>query len=218
MLSILPDNDFLDDAPSSSALGEGAPYRPLLVGRYPNYEVRYPPGGPSQSLSWKNTATAVLDEYSLLFRSRQQVGGLLKGRFDEDMRSGPNDGAQTKGTKIHSFYFDYSAEQFARLRYAIEQIKAIAGARPMLIFTIPRPPDYQRASIAGTPPLTRELTALASNLGVTYIDLLEATKDADWRKFFLSCDGHWSNDGHQEAAKHLAMWRAAYPNSAKAAQ
>ena len=88
----------------------------------------------------------------------------------------------------------------------------------MLIFTIPRPPDYQRASIAGTPPLTRELTALASNLGVTYIDLLEATKDADWRKFFLSCDGHWSNDGHQEAAKHLAMWRAAYPNSAKAAQ
>lgn len=216
VLSILPDNDFLDDAPSAAALGEGAPYRPLLVGDYPNYELRYPPGGPSQGgLSWKNTVTAVLDEYSLLFRSRQQIGGLLKGSFDEDMHSTPNDGAQTKGGKIRSYYFDYNAEQFARLRYAIEQIKAIAGARPMLIFTVPRPHDYQRASIPGTPPLTRELKALASNLGVTYVDLLEATKDDDWRKFFLSCDGHWSNDGHQAAAEQLATWHHAGPNAAK---
>ncbi len=209
VLSILPDNDFTDDAPSSSALGEGAVYRPFLVGDYPNYELRYPPGGPSRGQSWKNTAVATFDEFLLTFRSRQQVGALLKDRFDGTMRSRPNESAKmATGATIPSYYFDYSAKQFARLRYAIEQIKAIAAARPMLIFTIPRPLDYQRAAASGTPPLTRELKALASRLGITYIDLLEATKDADWPKYFLSCDGHWSSAGHQAAAERLATWQA----------
>jgi hypothetical protein len=38
---------------------------------------------------------------------------------------------------LHSFYFDYTPEQFDRLRHAIERIKAIAHDRAMLIVTIP---------------------------------------------------------------------------------
>lgn len=209
ILSILPDNDFSDDAPSPSALREGAVYRPFLVGDYPNYEIRYPPGGFPQGSSWKNAFVALLDEFSLVIRSRQQIGGLLKDRFAGIMRPNPAESTSAgKRAKIPSSYFDYSPEQFARLRYAIERIKAIAGERPMLVLTIPRLLDYQRAAIAGTPPLTLELKALSAELGITYIDLLEATKDADQSQYFLTCDGHWSSGGHQMAAEHLSKWSA----------
>jgi len=213
ILAILPDNDFIDDTPTPSALREGAPYRPFLVGTYPDYTLRYPPGGPSQGSSWKTAAIAALDEFWLTFRSRQQIGAVLTERFAGTTKAA--EAANPADVDIPSYYFDYKAEQFARLRYAIEQIKQIAGARPMLIFTIPRPRDYLRAAASGTPPppLVRALESLARDLGITYIDLLQATKNADWRGYFLRCDGHWSSGGHQAVAEQLARWHAQFTST-----
>src|SRR5262249_32734006 len=130
ILAILPENDFLDDLPGPWRLRRGERHRPFLVGTYPDYRLAYPEGewSPDRHTGWhvKN----VLGEFWLTFRvadhaiqTAQQAIAFWRKRGEFDM--------------THSFYFDYTPEDFGRLRYAIEQIKAAAGDRPMLIVTIP---------------------------------------------------------------------------------
>jgi lysophospholipase L1-like esterase len=107
---------------------------------------------------------------------------------------------------LRSFYFDYTPEDFDRLRYAIEQIKALAGDRPMLIVTIPFETDFPRTAVSPEPPpLRRDLAALADRLGITYVDLLEHMGEGRER-YFLGCDPHWSEAGHQLVADVIARW------------
>jgi hypothetical protein len=200
ILTVLPENDFLDDLPSPQRLRRGARHRPFLVGTYPDYRLAYPEGAwsPEKHEGWhvKN----VLREFWLTFRVgdhaiavMQQVLAFWRKRGKFDL--------------THSFYFDYTPEDFGRLRYAIEQIKAAAGERPVLVVTIPVEMDYQRAKAAGTPPpLARELDAVASDLGITYVDLLAGMNDPPRARYFLQCDPHWSAFGHEQAARIISAW------------
>jgi hypothetical protein len=94
------------------------------------------------------------------------------------------------------------------MKYAIEQIAALAKPRPVLIMSIPRHSDYIRAgSEPGTPPLTGQLRELSQSIGATYVDLLEKSGGAsDFSRYFYSCDPHWSPAGHQMAADQLDGW------------
>jgi hypothetical protein len=215
ILAIVPTLDFHRNTPSEPALRQGAQYRPFLVGQYPNYEVRYPEGGFAPGYEWRKWATVILSEYWLTFRSRFHIGALLQDRLPDLS----NVFAQLPGFRlpfgrpeprsdIESAYLRYSPEGFMRLRYIIEQVKAIAGDRPMLVFSIPLTYDYKRVAAAKVaPPLTAELRALARKIGVEYIDILEATNGTDWHRFYPECDEHWSEQGHQAAADLLSRWR-----------
>jgi hypothetical protein len=196
---VLPENDFFDDLPVPWRLRRGARHRPFLVGTYPDYRLAYPEGGwsPDKHTGWhvKN----LLREFWLTYRVgdyaiavSQQVLAFWRKRGEFD--------------PTHSLYFDYTPEDFGRLRYAIEQIKAAAGERPVLVVTIPVEMDYQRAKAAGTPPLTRELETMAAELGITYVDLLERMNDAQHARYFLKCDPHWSTLGHEQAARFISTW------------
>jgi hypothetical protein len=93
------------------------------------------------------------------------------------------------------------------MRYAIEQIKAAAGERPLLVITVPIGMDYDRAEAqGGTPPLTRDLRWLAQIVGFTYMDLREYMDGSERKAQFLKCDPHWSALGHAQAAAAIAKW------------
>ena len=197
IFSILPGNDFIDDtAPTRELDPAAARRRPYLVGDYPNYEILRPNrfGSPRR---WEETINTFLDEFWLTYSARQHVVELIRSNW-----------ARIRGSSqppdTISFYYDYTPEQFGRLRYAIEQIKTAAGERPMLIFTVPLLQDYRRtAREGGTPPLTTALRELAAKLGIDYLDLLEVTRNSRWNSLFLNCDPHWSEYGHRVAAEEL---------------
>jgi lysophospholipase L1-like esterase len=199
ILTILPENDFLDDLPAPERLAKGARRRPYLVGAYPDYRLQYPAGEWSGDKRWGWHVKNVLREFWLTFRLADHAVQLAQRVMAFQRKKGDFD-------PLHSFYFDYTPEDFDRLRYAIEQIKALAGDRPMLIVTIPFETDFPRtAESAAPPPLRRDLAALAESLGITYVDLLEHMSD-ERAKYFLRCDPHWSEAGHQMVAEVIARW------------
>ena len=200
VFTILPENDFLDDEPFPDRLQPGARHRPYLIGSYPDYRLTYPAGRWSAAKQWGWYVKNVLREFWLTFRVADYAVQFVQQRIAYWRK-------QPVFDPYHSWYFDYSPQELDRLRYAVEQIKAIAGDRPVLIVTIPVAMDFNRvARDRTTPPLTRELRALSARLGITYIDLLERMNPAESSRFFLPCDPHWSEYGHQVAAGIIATW------------
>lgn len=200
ILTILPANDFTDDKPWPFRLRKGARYRPYLVGAYPDYKVQYPAGGfvPAQHRGWE--LKNVLREFWLAYRTFDHLVQFVQQMITFYRRRGDFD-------PLHSYYFDYTDEEFGRMRYAIEQIKAAAGARPMLVVTIPIGQDYDRAKAeGGTPRLTRDLRWLAQVTGFTYMDLREYMEGDERKRQFLRCDPHWSPTGHAQAASAIGQW------------
>lgn len=110
--------------------------------------------------------------------------------------------------RVGSYYYDFTDEQFDRLRYAIEQISALAAPRPVLVMTIARRSDYRRAAQEKSmPPLVERLSALSKKLNTGYIDLLDGLKaDAKPDELFHSCDPHWSPYGNAAAARQIGNW------------
>lgn len=200
ILLILPENDFLDDLPSPARLKAAARHRPYLVGDYPDYRLTYPlgPWSPDRQAGWhfKN----ILREFWLGFRTADYAVTAAQQMIAYWRKKGTFD-------PLHSYYFDYAPEEFARLRYAVERIKAAAGERPMLIATIPLEMDYRRVAATGMkPPLTRALEELSHKLGITYFDLLDRMNAPDRSDYFLRCDPHWSPRGHAAAAAAVSSW------------
>ena len=151
IFTILPANDFFDDLPSPARLKQGARHRPYLIGNYPDYQVTYPAGTWSADRQWAWHFKNVLREFWLSYRVADHAVQRVQQMIAFWRKSPTFD-------MLHSFYFDYTSEQFDRLRYAVEGIKAVAGSRPLLIVTIPDGRDYARAAATGiTPPLTRAL-------------------------------------------------------------
>jgi hypothetical protein len=194
---LFPQNDFLDDLPARSRLRRGARYRPYLVGDYPDYKLTYPPGGLPAYHELDLRIRSALLEFSLVARAFEYASTVTQQTIASWTRRGPKTAT--------SFYFDYTTDEFNRLRYAIEKIKEIAGERPILIVSIALSHDYaQAAASGGTPPLTRDVKALAARLDIGYIDLIEALPDS--MENYLKCDFHWSERGHRRAAEAIAKW------------
>jgi hypothetical protein len=202
IFAIYPNNDFLDDLPVPSRLRRGARYRPYLVGDYPDYELRYPPGGLGPDYQLGARLSSIAMEFSLTGRAVEYASTIFRTTILDHLRS-----ARLK-RPLTSSYYDYDADEFNRLRYSIEQIKDIAANRPMLIVTIPGGGDVIEFERLGRkrPPLTEELVALSEKLGITYIDLLEKLHPYDLDNYYLACDQHLSPAGHQWAADAMATW------------
>lgn len=199
IVMILPNNDFAPGGLSETR-DAGARWAPHLTGRYPDYRVTYPPRAfEPRPRDWKRFLGNLPGEFWLTYRT----AGFMVA-YVSAVRA-HNAGPPEQGALQRSRYYRYSREEFARMRYAIEQIARDADKdRRVLVVTIPRPDDFAAAQGGPPPPLPRELNAVTQAAGIDYLDLLPAMQaDAKGRpgQWFLSCDGHWSAAGHAEAAK-----------------
>ncbi|MDB5723504.1 MAG: hypothetical protein JWQ16_258 [Novosphingobium sp.] len=212
IVMILPNNDFTPGGMTETR-DAAARWVPRLTGHYPDYRVTYPPRRfEPQPHDWKRFAVNLPGEFWLTYRT----AGFMVA-YVSAVRA-HNAGAPEQGALQRSRYYSYSAEEFGRMRYAIEQIAKDAGKdRRVLVVTIPRPDDFAAALSGAPPPLPRELSAVAQGAGIDYLDLLPAMQaDAKGQpaRWFLTCDGHWSAAGHAEAARVI---RSAWPYYAHSA-
>jgi hypothetical protein len=206
ILAILPDNDFSDDDFAAAERSFPNRYRPYLVGAYPDYALQYTnPGAVRSGLrDLSKTVEQAAHEFSNIVKAYSFFDQYLK------MSRAPADKARKLRAdgKPGSKYYDFTEEEFSRLRYAVEQIVKAAAPRPVVTVGIPRLTDYRRARTeAGQPPLSERLEALSAAAGFQHIDLLERTRgrnDAD--SLFHTCDPHWSARGHEMAAAEIAAW------------
>ena len=99
----------------------------------------------------------------------------------------------------------------ARLKKSLDDIKATADAHgaKVRVFLIPCARDFMRLHETGTNKLGPVMERWGAENGIPVKDLLpdmEARDGANYRSYFLPCDGHWSAKGNQVAAQILEPW------------
>jgi hypothetical protein len=99
-------------------------------------------------------------------------------------------------------YFDFTPDQFARLKKVLTELRRAAGDKPVLVLTIPCDTDILRSENTGEPPLPAKLREICRDLDMQYLDLLPpilGNKDG-WQKCYLMTDRHWNARGNAVAA------------------
>jgi len=106
----------------------------------------------------------------------------------------------------HSYFFDFSQEQFDLLKECFERIESTAGDRPIAVVLLPSQWDFVRFEKQPEPtPLASRLEAWAEQRNILVIDLLPpmANANANWQRYFFDCDYHWNPEGNRVAAEIL---------------
>jgi hypothetical protein len=200
LAAILPENDFDDDEPSKNR------YRVHWEGTYPDYTLKTSLSSVSES-SWKGqnakaglTLTRLLREFTYTRNVFDWAYSISKQRRARKKLSGEVELPPSR-------FFDYSEEEFQRLRYSYEQLAALAAPRPVVLFTIPRVPDLYAYVEQGKSPLDDALVEWAEGIeNVEVVPLLPEflrLYGTDPVELFLKCDAHWSPAGHRAAARVL---------------
>lgn len=205
MLVLYPENDLVDLDYERALHTPTNDYgdRPFLVGAYPDYTtVAFRESSIRRTLrrrSWAFNAITLG-----LYRLRERIGSrwVPKTRDESGL--------------FHSYYYDFSAEQFDLLRYTVERLLSDAGERPVAIVLIPAHRDFLRYHQSGSPPLVRELEERFSGPRVRVLDLLPPMYAADeaWDRYYLGCDPHLGPEGSRTVAAIIDRGLAGflYPN------
>jgi hypothetical protein len=193
LVGILPDNDF-DEGP------DGERYRPYWDGEYPSYTLRYSLARVEDSLRHPShirtelTAHDVLSQLSFFYNVADWVAGYRKVMHRRPDR--PN----------YAGYFDFDDKKLLRMRYSLEQLRAIVPEGRLAVMAMPRLIDITRFKAEGENPFGTQMTRIAREVGFDFIDMLPLMAEAyagRERELYLECDGHWSPQGHDFAAKTL---------------
>ena len=191
ILSILPDNDFLDDDPDYCRTMHATRIRPLFIGTKPDFTltVATPPEAAS--------GAKLLEQLLLQFT---YTGNVIK-HFKELSRH-----KQTALPADYAGYFDFTPAQWDRMEHVMEEFRKAAPTQPILVLTIPCDTDFRRADKLGAPPLPAKMQELCKRLNLRYLDLMPALRDAPggWSTCYLKSDRHWNAQGHAVAAAAVA--------------
>jgi hypothetical protein len=194
LVGVLPDNDFHDmDLAYWKAHGWADRYRPYYADDFSIiYDGHFQPNA-GEGL-WDHIE-AILRAYLASYHVGQYISSRLYWRTH-----GP-----------YSGYNDYSDVDLARLKKALEDIKATAEQHDaqMAVFLIPRANDFMRLHQSDTNRLGPVMESWGHDVGIPVKDLLpdmEARWGGDYRSYFLTCDGHWSARGDDVAAQILEPW------------
>ncbi len=206
LVMVLPDNDLPPGGANDLRVAD-ARWAPRLTGKWPAYRVTYPPRRFSPEPRDRGRYLVNLPgEFWLTYRTAMFAVAYVSAVRQH--KAGPTEA----GARGRSRYYRFTEAEFDRLRYSLAQIAREAGPeRRMLVVTIPRRDDLAAAAQGTPPPLPARLSAAAKQDGYVYRDLLpQMAKDAAAKpeRWFLTCDGHWSDTGHAEAARIV---RAAWP-------
>lgn len=207
----LPGNDFEDN----EDIGEMIFYRPLLVGKYPNYTLTHNFNDITKSDAYPyNQMNGILYEPKLTTNQKIKAR-LLENTFMfnviEKISSKIN--ALPASTQKPSYFNTVNDVQWDKMRYSFEQIDKEANVslkegkrRKIIIVALPALHDLENRKIKNGPMLlSKKLTTLCENKGWGYIDVLEYfyAHSNNYKELYLSCDPHWSVKGHQLASEAI---------------
>lgn len=193
VVSILPDNDFMEGP-------NDVRYQPYWEGTYPNYTLRYTLARVAQSKHHPSqseigvTLHDVLGSFSFSYNAADWVAGARKVMH---RRSNAPD---------YAGYFDFTDEQFLRMRYSLEQLHALVPGGRLTVMGIPRLIDLTRHETERKNPFGDRMTRAAREVGFKFVDMLPpmaASFAGHERDLYLGCDGHWSPLAHAFAARTL---------------
>jgi hypothetical protein len=187
IFAILPDNDFLDDDYEYGLKMHKGRYRPFFIGKDPDYKLIYTP------LAHASTASRIFEQALLQFT---YTGNLIK--YMKSMARHRESGTPDN----YAGYYDFTPEQWARMKKVLSELRHAAGDKPILVLTIPCDTDILRSEKNGESPLPAKLRETCRELNMQYLDLLPSIR-ADkegWQQCYLKTDRHWSAHGNAVAA------------------
>lgn len=207
VVALVPENDF-DRLRRRDPPRPGSRHlRPFYSGKKGEYVLHLPNHLVDMGSWWDKlllnldhvSVKRILRTYTYTYNAVLYVEGLVKAlnREGEEERSGPGE--------PRSKYYGVSEEHWDLFEHILERIREQAGDRPVLLVTIPRAVDFVERGSYGEPDLPARLQALCDRLGVEYKDLLPemASKEKDWRRFFISCTGYFTSYGAWTASNIL---------------
>lgn len=193
LVGILPSNDFIDDDYDINIKYGSNRYRPFLKGDYPNYKVVYYADTITKSKARPRTVgfkSKLLKNFSYTFALYNY------GRTKSYIQNIPKESILPE--KQIPSYFNYTKAQFDRLKFTLEQLKANADGKKLMVFTIPIYKEIIKYRETKQNPLGKDLKKFCNTLGIEYLDLLPETNILSLKQceaLFLACDGHWSVKG-----------------------
>jgi len=210
LVSILPANDFIDDDYEIGLRFGTNRYRPFLKDTYPNYEFVYHTDSIHKSKAQPRKQRflyKVLKNYTYSYNMYRYF------RVMRNVRAIPKDELLAP-SKVPS-YFNFSEAQLLRMRYCIEEIKRLAGDRPVMVYTIPIAKEIKAYREHKENPLGEQLKKVCDAVNVEYLDLLPQTEnfsEEEYEALFLPCDGHWSEAGNAFAQEQISSYFSYYKN------
>ncbi len=204
LIGILPSNDFIDDDYEINLKASSDRYKPYFVGAYPEYSLIYYQDSIHKSrvhVQKRKPVKKLLKNFTYSYNVLLYLKALIKQSI------------ALKNAQLTTFqapdYFNYTKEQLNKMKYALEQIKVIAGKRKVMVFTIPTFEEIKTYKKSKNNPLGLEMTAFCKSRGIEFLDLLEVTNGLsieECEKQFLSCDGHWSEKGNIHAKEWIQSY------------
>ena len=196
LIGILPINDFIDLDYERARHAVWYPYRPYLLGQYPNLKrFDYREG------KFKNFLRSHSYGYNAMAHGYLH---LRADTFDPYARPLRNE----KGL-VQSFFHEFSEQQFLRLRYCLELLVAAADGKQVVVFLIPAQQDFLRHHQSGEGPLYDQLAELGAVHGFHVVNLLPRMLRAlprsqpPWEAYYFRDDYHWNARANVVAAKIL---------------
>jgi lysophospholipase L1-like esterase len=196
LIGIYPKNDFTDD--DIEIWRDSGYYRPFWVGTYPNYQLVYSSEKPrGESMGNIALVKGALREFTHIYHLFNYLYDAYK--FTLKRVTKRSNGLHYAG------YYDFTQEQWDRMRYSLEKILEEAQGKGVTIFLIPYLTDLQRYGEKGEAPLSKKMAEFAKERGIQLIDLLPFMHqhNRSWEKYFFTCEGHWNAYGNQVAAEHI---------------
>lgn len=187
IISILPDNDFLDDDLDYCRVMHAGRVRPVFTGAKPDYTLTII-GTPSAG------GSKFLEQFLLQFT---YTGNVIK-HFKELSRH-----RQSALSTDYAGYFDFTPAQWDRMEHVLQEFRKAAPALPILVLTIPCDTDFKRQVKLGYAPLPGKMRELCRSLDIQYLDLMPAIQSAPggWQTCYLKTDRHWNAQGNAIAAE-----------------
>lgn len=188
IVSILPDNDFLDDDFEYCKIMHATRIRPFFIGAKPDYTLTI------TKPETHSGGSKILEQILLQFT---YTGNVIK-HFKELSRH-----KQVTVQSDYAGYFDFTPAQWDRMEHVLQEFRKAAPTLPILVLTIPCDTDFLRADKLGAPPLPVKMQEACRSLGMQYLDLMPAIRAAPggWASCYLKTDRHWNAHGNEVAAQ-----------------